>query len=192
MRAQTVKVSAQARGTTESVRITSPNARVQVLVESKGSSTEALEGREGLLTVIDQLAGVRVPASALETLVLPARVHDYSPQLLDSLLASGEVLWRGEGEISGNDGWVSLHLTESAELTLPDSSRTQALDELGPVEHAVFEALSGGGLFFMPLRERVNDDLGLSRRLGRRLCIFRRLRRYPPHCGAWCGLGWSQ
>ena len=56
---------------------------------------------EGLLTVIDQLAGVRVPASALETLVLPARVRDYSPQLLDSLLASGEVLWRGEGEISG-------------------------------------------------------------------------------------------
>ena len=69
------------------------------------------------------------------------------------------MLWRGEGEISGNDGWVSLHLTESAELTLPDSSRTQALDELGSVEHAVFEALSGGGLFFMPLRERVNDIL---------------------------------
>ena len=102
---------------------------------------------------------MRVPASALETLVLPARVRDYSPQLLDSLLASGEVLWRGEGEISGNDGWVSLHLAESAELTLPDSSRTQALDELGSVEHAVFEALSGGGLFFIPLRERVHEIL---------------------------------
>ena len=54
---------------------------------------------------------------------------------------------------------MSLHLTESAKLTLPDSSHTQALDELGSVEHAVFEALSGGGLFFMPLRERVNDIL---------------------------------
>ena len=159
VRAQTVKVSRRLAETTEYGAYYEPERTVQVLVENKGSSADTLEGREGLLTVIDQLAGVRVPASALETLVLPARVRDYSPQLLDSLLASGEVLWRGEGEISGNDGWVSLHLTESAELTLPDSSRTQALDELGPVEHAVFEALSGGGLFFMPLRERVNDIL---------------------------------
>lgn len=159
VRTQTVKVSRRLAETTEYGAYYEPERTVQVLTESKGSSAEALEGREGLLTVIDQLAGVRVPASALETLVLPARVRDYSPQLLDSLLASGEVLWRGEGEISGNDGWVSLHLAESGELTLPDSSRTQALDELGPVEHAVFEALSGGGLFFIPLRERVNDIL---------------------------------
>ena len=159
VRTQTVKVSRRLAETTEYGAYYEPERTVQVLAESKDSSAEALEGREGLLTVIDQLAGVRVPASALETLVLPARVRDYSPQLLDSLLASGEVLWRGEGEISGNDGWVSLHLAESAELTLPDSSRTQALDELGPVEQVVFEALSGGGLFFMPLRERVNDIL---------------------------------
>ena len=105
VRTQTVKVSRRLAETTEYGAYYEPERTVQVLVENKGSSAEALEGREGLLTVIDQLAGVRVPASALETLVLPARVRDYSPQLLDSLLASGEVLWRGEGaEISGNDG----------------------------------------------------------------------------------------
>ena len=77
VRAQTVKVSRKLAETTEYGAYYEPERTVQVLVESKGSSTEALEGREGLLTVIDQLAGVRVPASALETLVLPARVRDY-------------------------------------------------------------------------------------------------------------------
>jgi len=36
-----------------------------------------------LLRVIEQLAGAAVPASALESLVLPARVVGYSPAMLD-------------------------------------------------------------------------------------------------------------
>ena len=44
-----------------------------------------LRGREGLLRAVEQLAGAVLPASALETLVLPARVGDYSPSLLDEL-----------------------------------------------------------------------------------------------------------
>src|ERR1019366_8018148 len=38
-----------------------------------------------VLEVLERLAGVPVPASALETLILPGRVPGYSPALLDVL-----------------------------------------------------------------------------------------------------------
>jgi ATP-dependent Lhr-like helicase len=48
-----------------------------------------LRGREGLLRVVEQLSGAVLPASAIETLVLPSRVADYSPGMLDELMAAG-------------------------------------------------------------------------------------------------------
>ncbi|MGN6634019.1 MAG: Lhr family ATP-dependent helicase, partial [Oryzihumus sp.] len=46
-----------------------------------------LRGTEGVLRAVEQLAGAVLPASAVETLVLPARVADYTPALLDELTA---------------------------------------------------------------------------------------------------------
>ncbi len=46
-------------------------------------------GIDGLAAVIDQLAGVPIPASAVEPLVFGQRVRDYQPAMLDELLASG-------------------------------------------------------------------------------------------------------
>ncbi|HET7328676.1 MAG TPA: ATP-dependent helicase [Nocardioidaceae bacterium] len=103
-----------------------------------------LRGVDGVLAVVDQLAGCAVPASALEPLVLGARVSDYSPALLDELTASGEVLWSGHGSLPGTDGWVSLHLADSAPLTLPEPAD---LDRT-PLHEAVLAALAGGGAFF--------------------------------------------
>ncbi|MEK8224983.1 hypothetical protein NKG05_00675 [Oerskovia sp. M15] len=60
-----------------------------------------LRGTDGLLRVIEQLSGAAVPASALETLVLPSRVTDYSPGLLDELTTTGEVLWSGHSSLPG-------------------------------------------------------------------------------------------
>ena len=78
-----------------------------------------LRGRDGLVRVVEQLSGAVLPASALESLVLPARVADYTPALLDELMATGEVLWCGHGSLPGDDGWLSLHLADSAHVTLP-------------------------------------------------------------------------
>ena len=50
---------------------------------------------ERLAEVVDQLAGVPIPASVLERDVLPARVPGYQPRLLDELGALGEVAWVG-------------------------------------------------------------------------------------------------
>jgi ATP-dependent Lhr-like helicase len=103
-----------------------------------------LRGVDGVLAVVDQLAGCAVPASALEPLVLGSRVVDYAPSMLDELTASGEVIWAGHGTLPGTDGWVSLHLADSAHLTLPDHGELEAT----PLHEAILDALSGGGAFF--------------------------------------------
>jgi len=108
------------------------------------SGGRALRGPGGVLAVVEQLAGCAVPASALESLVLPGRVVDYQPAFLDELTATGEVLWAGHGGLSGADGWVSLHLADSAPLTLPEPDDL----ELGPQHQAVLDALDGGGAYF--------------------------------------------
>src|SRR5699024_11294214 len=56
-----------------------------------------LRGADGVYAVLEQLAGVRLPASAWESMVLPSRVGDYTPVMLDELTANGEVVKVGEG-----------------------------------------------------------------------------------------------
>ncbi|MBW9216513.1 ATP-dependent helicase [Mumia sp. zg.B53] len=111
-----------------------------------------LRGIDGLVTVVEQLAGASVPASALEPLVLGSRVLDYSPAMLDELTAAGEVLWSGAGGLPGNDGWVSLHLADTAPLTLAPPVEL----ELTSLQEAVLGVVqSGGAYFFRQLAEAV-------------------------------------
>ncbi|WP_405112379.1 ATP-dependent helicase [Micromonospora sp. NBC_01405] len=119
-------------------------------------------GVEALAAAVEQLQGAAVPASALERLVLPARVADYSPAQLDELCASGEVVWAGAGTISGGDGWVTLAYADSAPLLLPppDDALTRT-----PLHDAVLDALADGqALFFRSLSDRVEstDDAALT------------------------------
>jgi ATP-dependent Lhr-like helicase len=119
-------------------------------------------GVEALAATIEQLQGASVPASALERLVLPGRVADYSPAQLDELCASGEVVWAGSGAISGGDGWVTLAYADTAPLLLPppDDALT-----LAPLHEAVLGALADGqALFFRSLADRVGstDDAALT------------------------------
>lgn len=125
----------------------------------------ALRGIDGLARAIEQLQGAPVPASALERLILPSRVSDYSPTLLDELTTTGEVLWAGAGSLPGKDGWISLYLAEAAPLLLPPQHPL----ELTPLHEAVLSALSGGyALFFRQLADAVRahtptaSDLDLS------------------------------
>jgi ATP-dependent helicase Lhr and Lhr-like helicase len=111
-------------------------------VGSAGNSANS--GLDGLTAVVDQLAGVPLPASAIESLVLPPRVRDYSPAMLDELLASGEVVWSGGGSISAGDGWVAFHPADTAPLSLAAPTAI----ELTAAHHAILDALAGGGAFF--------------------------------------------
>ena len=115
-------------------------------------SGRRLRGADGVLRVVEQLAGVIVPASAWESLVLPSRVEGYQPGMLDELTAAGEVVWTGAGSLPGGDGWVALAPADTADLVLPD-----VLDlERSPLHGAVLDTLSsGGGWFFRALSDRV-------------------------------------
>ncbi len=102
-------------------------------------------GVEGVLRTVEQLAGAWIPASALETLVIPGRVPGYTPAMLDELTSAGEVVWAGHGSLPGDDGWVSLHPADLAPLTLAAEDAEFEPDE----QHvAVLDALAGGGAFF--------------------------------------------
>ena len=59
----------------------------------QGLGADAREGRESLAAVIADLQGVALPAALWEREVLPARITDYAPSLLDQLCAAGEVVW---------------------------------------------------------------------------------------------------
>ncbi len=125
-------------------------------------------GVDGVLAVVEQLAGCPVPASALEPLVLASRVADYSPAMLDELTTGGEVLWAGQGSISTTDGWVSLHLPDNAPLTLPPLDTPEAGGGAGgelTVEHlALLDLLAGGGAyFFRQLVDAVTAAVGDQR-----------------------------
>jgi len=106
-----------------------------------------LKGVDGLAQVIDQLSGVALPASAWESLVLPARLTNYSPAWLDELTISGEIVWAGAGSLAGSDGWVTLQLADAASTTLP-ADLDVGIDDLTELERRVLLALGGGGGFF--------------------------------------------
>ncbi|WP_405219303.1 DEAD/DEAH box helicase [Agrococcus sp. Ld7] len=103
--------------------------------------TRPLSGTDGVLEAIDRLDGVPLPLSALETLILPSRVRDYRPSMLDELTASGLITWTGAGALTGKDGRVVLRPSDTVE------QRTGAEHE-DPDAAALLEALSGGGALF--------------------------------------------
>ncbi|MEU4800494.1 ATP-dependent helicase [Streptomyces sp. NPDC023327] len=129
-----------------------PSALAQFLPQWQHLNGHGLRGVDGLARAIEQLQGATVPASALEKLVLPARVSGYTPAMLDELTAAGEVVWAGAGSLPGKDGWVSLYLADTAPLLLPPPHPL----ELTALHQSVLDTLSGGyGLFFRQIADQV-------------------------------------
>src|SRR6266571_2075123 len=111
-------------------------------------------GPDAVYSVVEELAGETVPAAALESLILPARVEGYAPAMLDELTAAGDVVWAGAGALPGGDGWLVLAPAESAPLLLPPPGEIT----MTPVHETVLAVLGGGGaLFFRGLADRVVD-----------------------------------
>jgi ATP-dependent Lhr-like helicase len=136
-----------------------PAVLARFLPAWQGITSSRGRGYDVLLAAVEQLAGCAVPASALESIVLPSRVPGYQPSMLDELTATGEVVWAGSGSLPGTDGWVSLHLADNCDLTLPDPDPTF---ELGETHQAVLDALAGGGAFFFrQLSDVVGSTAGL-------------------------------
>ncbi|MEO6797905.1 MAG: DEAD/DEAH box helicase [Candidatus Dormibacter sp.] len=67
-----------------------------------------------LAEIVFQLQGHAIPASVLERDVLPARMREYRPQLLDQLISMGEVVWAGRGSLGPHDGRIAFYLRADA------------------------------------------------------------------------------
>jgi ATP-dependent Lhr-like helicase len=138
-----------------------PDTLARFLPAWQSVGVHAGRGFDALIRTVEQLAGAAVPASMLESIILPSRVADYSPAMLDELTSAGDVLWVGQGSLPGGDGWVSLHLAETATLLLP------ALDDgsTTPLHAEIVDVMSdGGALFFRSLAERIgsSDDKAVA------------------------------
>jgi ATP-dependent Lhr-like helicase len=142
-------------------------------------------GADAMLDAIEQLQGAPLPASILETEILPARIDVYDPADLDAVTAAGEVVWVGVEPLGDRDGRIALYLADHLPRLLPPpqqvrlkpdattdkrgvplsedpatNSRGVRLQpdqtDLSERELAILDALrAGGASFFGPLHEAV-------------------------------------
>ncbi|MDO8307277.1 MAG: DEAD/DEAH box helicase [Actinomycetota bacterium] len=118
----------------------------------------ALRGVDGCFEVIEQLAGVALPASTWLRGVFASRVGDFHPGMVDELMTAGEVSWWGLAPLSGGDGVVALAPADRAPALRP-AARDEA--DHSPLELAVLDVLRpGGALFFRDVGDRVGTELG--------------------------------
>jgi ATP-dependent Lhr-like helicase len=136
-------------------------------------------GADALLDVVEQLQGAPLPASILETELLPARLDVYDPADLDAVMAAGEVVWVGVEPLGERDGRIALYLADHLQRLLPPQVRLKAdvtrdglprqdsdarslrlqrdpAADVSERELAIVECLrSRGASFFGPLHEAV-------------------------------------
>ena len=120
---------------------------VQISPGGRRGRMRRAPGADDVLGVVEQLAGAPLPASALESLILPARLPGYTPALLDELTAAGEVSWTGCGALAGVDGWLALAPADVADLLLPEPEPDVAAT---PLHRAVLAALGRMDLAAVP------------------------------------------
>ena len=118
-----------------------------------------LHGEGGVLDVVDRLQGFELAAGAWEQEVLPARIVEYRPRILDDICLSGEVVW---GRFSGrrdNDKFpagrnsltrstpISIAHRESLVWLLGD--RAESDSDLSGAPQELLQVLSQRGASFL-------------------------------------------
>ena len=118
---------------------------------------DSLDVGDEIYAVCEQLAGVRLPASAWETLILPSRVRDYNPADLQQLCHDGDIRIVGAGLAGTNDPWVLLLPAEYAADLVPVEVEPPTLS---PAARSIYDMMSGspgGGFLFDSLVDQVGD-----------------------------------
>jgi ATP-dependent Lhr-like helicase len=111
-------------------------------------------GLDALLDTIENLQGAALPASLLETEILPARIVGYKPADMDTLVAAGEVVWVGFEALGERDGRVGLYLAEKLPVLWPKAANSE--QELSERERLIVEYLRAhGASFFQTLHDGV-------------------------------------
>ena len=97
-----------------------PPTALQRLVLERAGLDEPGGGVDALAEALAALEGVWLPAGLWESVVLPTRVVDYRPAMLDELIASGEVVWRARpvGDAASRSGSARVR-TGAGDLPAP-------------------------------------------------------------------------
>jgi ATP-dependent Lhr-like helicase len=106
---------------------------------------------DALLDAIESLQGTPLPASLVESSILPARIADYNSSGLDTLIAAGEVAWAGVEPIGERDGRIALFLADKLPLLAQQRPLAEPLTEREEKLLAVLE--STGASFFDALHQ---------------------------------------
>lgn len=119
--------------------VTLPSERYAALLVSR--IYKAAAPSEQLETAIKQYSDVTYPAAIWESVLLPARVSRYRPELLDTLLAGGNYFWQ-----LGTDGGLSFHRYEDIDW---HTDVSEVLESLQGNERIAYEALVRRGASFL-------------------------------------------
>ena len=163
-----------------------PPTALQRLVLERAGLDEPNGGVDALAEALAALEGVWLPAGLWESVVLPARVVDYRPAMLDELIASGEVVWQarpvgdatsrsgsarvrtGAGHVPA-PGEIAFFPTDSAlapvvgEAIAPGEPEAPAGREAGVTEEALWQLVREGaatGRSFEPVRRALAPAAG--------------------------------
>ena len=112
-------------------------------------------GLDALLDVIENLQGAPVPASILESEILPARLMGYRPSDLDMLIAAGEVVWAGLEPLGERDGRLGLYLAEKLPELWPAGLSVDEKNLTDREAGVIAQLRTRGALFFQEIHEGV-------------------------------------
>ena len=105
-----------------------------------------VERSRDIVQVIEQLQGAEIPASVLESQILAARLPEYNPDELDSLFASGDLVWVARRQRGAHDGWIRLFLADNLPLLIDPPPESEQED----VHAAIRDVLDNRGASFFP------------------------------------------
>jgi ATP-dependent Lhr-like helicase len=110
-------------------------------------------GPERLEEVVAQLEGLPLPWSTLATVILPARVAGFGPDLLDVASATGRIVWVGRGALGPGGGRIALYRRERAGELLETTAEMPGL-ALTDTHRAILEHLAQRGASFLVALEQ--------------------------------------
>lgn len=110
--------------------------------------TTRRRGIEALLDTVENVQGASLLASELEREILPARIAGYQAGDLDTIMASGQVVWVGVEQMGDHDGRIALYLTESLPLLLPSQELRAEASALSERAGRIVEFLARSGASF--------------------------------------------
>ncbi|HSD18750.1 MAG TPA: DEAD/DEAH box helicase, partial [Anaeromyxobacter sp.] len=129
----------------EEIEPVEPRAFARMLLGWHGIPRRG-RGLDAVLDAVEKLQGAPLPASLLETELLPARVDGDLRGDIDALAAAGEVLWVGLEPLGERDGRIALYLADAFPRLLPPGRA--AADVPGERAQRVLDHLARRGASF--------------------------------------------